>query len=85
MFRWPTFLPVALTPLWQLSQLSLMPAWEKLATCQPFVVWQRSQDSKVTIWDADFPVALTPLWQVSQVPLTTLEWSKKTSSQLWVI
>ena len=64
------FLPVACVPLWQLTQLPVMPLCAKFAGRQAVVVWQLSQLLSLTICVAFLPIAVVPLWQLKQVPVT---------------
>ena len=67
------FLPVAVVPLWQLTQLPVMPLWSKaLAGIHAMVVWQALHSCAVERCVADLPVAMVPLWQEEQVPTTSL-------------
>ena len=70
---WVAFLPVAVTPLWQLVQLpgATVP-WSNTAVVQVLVEWQSSQVLPLGRWFAGLPLALLPLWQVAQVPAATV-------------
>ena len=67
---WVAFLPVALVPSWQLTQLLTMPVWSNLAGSQAVVEWQLSHSEFVGTWLAFLPVAFTPSWQDEQLPRT---------------
>ena len=64
-------LPVAVTPLWQLTQVPVTPLCVKVAGVQAVVPWQVEHSAVVGICVADFPLALVPLWQLEQVPVTS--------------
>jgi hypothetical protein len=68
---WVVDLPVACVPLWQLTQLVVMPAWSKpVAGVQAIVLWQLLQSAVVATWPVGLPEAMVPLWQDEQVPIT---------------
>ena len=67
---WLAFLPSALIPSWQLTQLPVMPVCVKFAGVHAVVVWQVSHDCVVGMWFVPLPVAMVPLWQEAQVPVT---------------
>ena len=69
--RWPVFLPVALTPLWQLKQLPVTPSWlNPVAGFQATVLWHMLHSDVVATCVAGLPVALTLLWQLEHEPCT---------------
>ena len=71
-------MPVARAPSWQLTQLSTIPSWAKLAGCHATVAWQVSQAAVVNTCNACLPVADVPSWHEAQVPLTCV-WSMRVS------
>ena len=62
---WVGFLPVAVVPLWQVEQPSVMPACENVAGCQAVVEWQAVAAAWSGGASAGLPVAVVPLWQLS--------------------
>jgi hypothetical protein len=73
---WVADFPLAVTPLWQLTQAPVMELWSTRALAKLVVVWQSSQAAEVWMWVADFPLAVVPLWQLAQVPMTAA-WSTR--------
>ncbi len=67
---WAAFLPVALTPSWQLEQFEVMPVCVKFAGTHASVEWQLPHSWVVGMWFVPLPVAVEPLWQVEQMPET---------------
>jgi hypothetical protein len=60
-------LPGAATPLWQLAQGAVAPAWSKRAPPNVFVLlWQESHAAVVATCFAGLPGAATPSWQLAQ-------------------
>ena len=59
--------PVAFTPLWQDSQLLVIPVWSNTDVTNDVVEWQAMQSFVVGIWLAGMPRLITPLWQVAQL------------------
>ena len=67
--RCVAFLPVALTPLWQLEHVPVMPSWvNPVAGFHASVLWHMPHSEAVAMCVADLPGALIPSWQLEQVP-----------------
>ncbi len=72
-------MPVALTPLWQLEHVPVMPSWvNPVAGFHARVLWHMPHSEAVAMCVADLPGALIPSWQLEQVPCTCA-WSTRTA------
>lgn len=69
---WLVLLPVAVVPLWQLAQLPVTLACEKVAGSQALVRWQSEHWAVVGTWLAGLPGAAVPLWQPEHDPVTAV-------------
>jgi hypothetical protein len=67
---WWICLPVAVTPLWQLWHIPLIPTWLNVTAFQSIVLWQAPQSWVVWICCAGFPADDAPLWQLTQLANT---------------
>ena len=54
-------LPVALVPLWQVTQPDVVVAWLNVAGFQAVAWWQLSQGADLVIWAVGLAVAMLPL------------------------
>ncbi|RMH48878.1 MAG: hypothetical protein D6688_01430 [Alphaproteobacteria bacterium] len=68
---WFAGLPVAVEPLWQLTQEPVTPEWSNRTLVHDVEVWQSSQVFDDGMCVDDLPFATVPSWHVAQGALVS--------------
>jgi hypothetical protein len=78
-------LPVAVIPLWQVTQAAVMRVWSIRAPAKLTVLlWQVSHGAVVAMCLAGLPSAVVPLWHVAQ-PLRMPVWFIRAPAKVTVL